>query len=228
MEEKVIKVMIVDDMEAHRRRLERLINKELDLKLVVSAQNGYEAVMLAALHQPDIILMDIEMEDAQAGITASKQINKSLPQIKIIVLTIHDHSQIVVAAFQTGIVDYLLKTAKDEEIIEAIHAAHKNLSPIRPIIAEKIRKEYREMKTREHSLLYVLRLISELTYSELEIVKMLCSGLTRNQIAKQRFVEESTIKKQINSILKKCEQKRTKDLINIVKDLKIFDILKKL
>ncbi|MDF2613206.1 MAG: two component transcriptional regulator, LuxR family [Clostridia bacterium] len=228
MGEKIIKVMIVDDMAAHRRRLERLISKEDDLQLVSSAQNGYEAVMLAALHQPDIILMDIEMEDAQSGITASKQINKSLPNIKIIILTVHDHSQIIVAAFQTGIVDYLLKSSEDTEILEAIRSAHKNLSPIRPIIAEKIRHEYREMKTREHSLLYILRLISELTYSELEIVKMLCLGLSRSDIAKKRFVEESTIKKQINSILKKCEQKRTKDLIDIVKDLKIFDILNKL
>lgn len=221
-----IKVMIVDDMEAHRRRLERIIQKEPDIKLVSAAKNGYEAVMHAIMHNPDIILMDIEMEEARAGINASRQIHKELPNVKIIILTVHDHSQIVVAAFQTGIVDYILKTAEPNEIVEAIRSAYNNLSPIRPIIAEKIRTEFREVKSREQSLLYVLKLVSELTASELEILKMLCSGLTRKQIANQRFVEASTVKKQINNILKKCEQERTKDLIQIMKHLKIFDMLK--
>lgn len=223
-----IKVMIVDDMEAHRRRLSRIIDKESNMTVVSTANNGYEAVMYAAIHKPDIILMDIEMEEAIAGITASKQIHKELPDIKIIILTVHDHSQIVIAAFQAGIVDYLLKTAKDQEILEAILSAYNNLSPIRPIIAEKIRTEFRESKTKEQSLLYILKLISELTVSELEILKLLCSGINRKQIAETRFVEVSTIKKQINSILKKCELERTKDLIAIMKDLKIYDMLKKM
>ncbi|GMQ61952.1 response regulator transcription factor [Vallitalea maricola] len=224
----MIKVMIADDMIAHRRRLERIIAKQSDMELVASAENGYEAVMFAGMYKPDIILMDIEMENQMAGITAAKQINDTLSAIKIIMLTVCDRSEIVVAAFQTGIVDYILKTAEPEEIIDAIRSAHKNLSPIRPIIAEKIRKEFRESKIKEQSLLYVLKLISELTSSELEVLKLLCDGMTRKQIAQLRFVEVGTIKKQINSILKKCEQNRTKDLIYIIKELRIFDILKKL
>lgn len=223
-----IKLLIVDDMEAHRRRLQRCIEKEEDLICVDTANSGYEAVLKAAMHQPDIILMDVQMEHQIAGIEAAKEINKNLPDIKIIVLTVHEDDNIVIAAFQTGIVDYMIKTASDEEIIAGIRAAHNNRSPIRPIIADKIRQEFVRIKSKEESLLYIIRIISELTPSELDVLKLLCEGKTRKQIAGFRCVEIDTIKKQITSILKKFDMKNTKEVVATLKELKIFDVLKTL
>ncbi len=104
-----IKLLIADDLEVHIRRLERLIKEKPDLELVATARSGYEAVMMAAIHHPDIILMDIQMENNMAGIEAAKQINEKLGDIKIIMLTVHKDDNIIFAAFQTGIVDYILK-----------------------------------------------------------------------------------------------------------------------
>lgn len=223
-----IKIMIADDMEAHRRRLERIICLQKDMELVKSANSGTEAVQYTEIYKPDIILMDIEMENKYAGIDASKKINERFNNIKIIILTVHIDDSMVFAAFQTGIVDYVLKTASNSEIIEAIRTANKNLSPIRPIIAEKIRKEFQKTKTREENLLYILHLISSLTPSELEVLNLLNEGKTRKQIALERFVEDETIKKQINSILKKCEKNDTRSLVGLLRELQIFDVLKKL
>lgn len=223
-----IKLLIVDDMEAHRRRLERCIQREKDMTCIGTADSGYEAVMKAAISQPDIILMDVQMENQMAGIEAAKEINKNLPHIKIIILTVHEDDNIIFAAFQTGIVDYIIKTASDEEIVKGIRAAHDNLSPIRPIIAEKIRNEFVRIKSKEESLLYIIRIISDLTPSELDVLKLLCEEKTRKQIARLRSVELDTIKKQISSILKKFNMKNTKEVVATLKSLKIFEVLKTL
>lgn len=221
-----IKILVADDLEIHRRRLERLIKDQKDLQLVGAAQSGYEAVMMAAIEKPNIILMDIQMETAMAGVDAAKQINDKLPDIKIIILTIHKDDSIVFAAFQTGIVDYILKTASDEEILDAIYSAYNNLSPIRPIVAQKIRNEFQRMKESEQSILFVIKIISDLTPSELKVLQLLSENKTRKEIAEIRCVEQDTIKKQINSILKKFNKKSYKEVLKIIDNLKIFDMIK--
>lgn len=221
-----IKILIADDLEVHRRRLERLIKDQNDMQLIGAAKSGYEAAMMAAMHQPDIILMDVQMENNMAGIDAAKQINEKLPNIKIIILTVHKDDNIIFAAFQTGIVDYIIKTGSDQEVLDAIYSAHNNLSPIRPIIAEKIRSEFQRMKESEQSILFVIKIISELTPSELKVLQLLSEGKTRREIALLRCVEEDTIKKQINSILKKFNKKNYKEVLSLIEELNIFQIIK--
>lgn len=228
MTEQKIRILIADDMEAHRRRLERVIAKCAQMECVAKAASGYEAVRQAAAVKPDIILMDIEMESAYAGVDAAKQINEQLPQSKIIVLTVHKDDNFIFAAFQTGIMDYILKTSTDEEIIDAITSAYENRSPIRPMIAEKIREEFARVKKTESSMLYVIQIISELTPSELQVLRLLCEGKTRKQIAENRCVEYETIKKQINSLLKKFQMSSVTEIIQTVNELRIFEVLKKL
>jgi DNA-binding NarL/FixJ family response regulator len=221
-----IQILIADDMEAHRRRLERIINSVGNLSLVASAKSGYEAVAYAAIKKPDIVLMDIEMESQMAGVKAASEINKILPNTKIVMLTVHQDNNIVFAAFQTGIVDYLMKSAPKEEIIEAIYSASNNQSPIRPIIAEKIRQEFARIKKSEDHLTHFFKIIANLTPSELEVLKLLCSGLKRKEIAEARAVEVETIKKQISSLLKKFDKNSTKEIVIDVTELKLFDMIK--
>lgn len=223
-----IKILIADDLEVHRRRLERLIKLQPNMELIGSASSGYEVTMMAAMKQPDIILMDIQMEHNTAGIEAAKEINKQLPNIKIIMLTVHKDNNIIFAAFQTGIVDYVLKTCEDGEIVDAIQCAHNNRSPIRPIIAEQIRNEFQRLKDSEKSLLYVINIMSELTQSEFEVLRLLRDGKKRKEISKLRYVEEDTVRKQINSILKKFDKKSYKEVLEVTEKSGIFDIVKKL
>ncbi|WP_238579127.1 response regulator transcription factor [Neobacillus niacini] len=221
-----IQILIADDMEAHRRRLERIINSVGNLSLVASAKSGYEAVAYAAIKKPNIVLMDIEMESQLAGVKAASEINKILPDTKIVMLTVHQDNNIVFAAFQTGIVDYLMKSAPKEEILEAIYSAANNQSPIRPIIAEKIRQEFARIKKSEDHLTHFFKIIANLTPSELEVLKLLCSGLKRKEIAEARAVEVETIKKQISSLLKKFDKNSTKEIVIDVTELKLFDMIK--
>jgi len=166
------------------------------------------------------------MESQLAGVKAASEINKILPHTKIVMLTVHQDNNIVFAAFQTGIVDYLMKSAPKEEILEAIYSAANNQSPIRPIIAEKIRQEFARIKKSEDHLTHFFKIIANLTPSELEVLKLLCSGLKRKEIAEARAVEVETIKKQITSLLKKFNKNSTKEIIIDVNKLKLFDMIK--
>ncbi|CAM4177163.1 response regulator transcription factor [Lederbergia lenta] len=221
-----ISILIADDMEAHRRRLERIIGSQGKLSLTASAKSGYEAVAFAAIKKPDIVLMDIEMESQMAGIKAAAEIHKIFPDTKIIMLTVHQDNNIVFAAFQSGIIDYLIKSAPKEEILEAIYSAANNQSPIRPIIAGKIREEFARIKKSEDHLTEFFKIIATLTPSELEVLKLLCSGLKRKEIAKERAVEIDTVKKQVTSLLKKFDRISTKEIVEEVNELKLFDMIK--
>ncbi|HIT91024.1 MAG TPA: response regulator transcription factor [Candidatus Merdenecus merdavium] len=223
-----IKVIVVDDLVIHTRRLERLINATEDLELVAIAQSGKEAIEVATMHEPDIMLIDIQMEHTMAGIEAAQEINLRLPNIKIIILTVHKDESIIFAAFQTGIVDYILKTASDQEILDAIYSADQNLSPIRPMIAEKIRNEFQRMKESEKSILFIIRIVSKLTPSELEVLQLLAENKTRKDIAAIRCVEQDTIKKQISSILRKFNKSNYKEVLDILDELQIFELIKKI
>ncbi|WP_214627142.1 response regulator transcription factor [Paenibacillus agaridevorans] len=223
-----IKMLIADDMEAHRRRLMRILQTQDDFDIGGSFSTGDSTVEFARSYKPDIILMDIEMETPLAGIEAAKVIHETLPDTKIIVLTVHEDDNIVFAAFQTGIVDYVIKSATPEEIIEAIRSAYHDDSPIRPIIAKKLRNELVRIKKSEARLMSALNTISTLTPSELEILKLLCQSNNRQQIADMRSVEVETIKKQINGILRKFNVQRTKEVVKLMNELNIFEVIKSL
>lgn len=220
-----IKILIADDMEAHRRRLNRVLQTQEDFEIGGSLSSGESTVAFASGYKPDIILMDIEMETPLAGIEAAKAIHELMPDTKIIVLTVHEDDNIVFAAFQTGIVDYMIKSATPEEIIEGIRSAYQDDSPIRPIIAKKLRNELVRIKKSEARLMSALNTVSTLTPSELEILKLLCQSYNRQQIAEMRSVEVETIKKQINGILRKFSLQRTKEVVSLMKELNIFEVI---
>lgn len=220
-----IHILIADDIEAHRRRLERIISSENNFELMGSVGSGQEAVCMSLEKKPEIILMDIEMEDYMAGINASSEISSKLPDTKIIILTVHQDNNLVFAAFQTGIVDYVLKNAEKEEIIEAINCAITNTSPIRPVIASKIREEFARIKQLEANFSSIFKIISTLTPSELIVLKLLCNNYTRKEIAKVRCVEIDTIKKQVNSILKKFDKRNTREVVKLLGEHEVIDII---
>ena len=104
-----IRVMVVDDILSLCHRYSEIINKAKDMEIVAIANNGYEAVMKSAVCQPDVILMDIEMENKYAGITATKQIMEALPKIRIVILTVYEDDDMIYAAFQAGACNYIQK-----------------------------------------------------------------------------------------------------------------------
>ena len=115
----MITILIVDDQKSVRARLEYLVDSVADFQVIGTAENGIEAISCAATLQPDIILLDMEMPKI-SGFTAIKLISAESPQSKILVLSSHDRPEYVVESMSAGAMGYLLKSASDEEIEQAI------------------------------------------------------------------------------------------------------------
>lgn len=222
----IIKVLIADDIEAIHKRIGRIIATDPQFQIVGNAKTGYETTILASIHQPDVILMDIEMENRMAGITATREILKQFPKIKIIILTVYEEDELVFAAFQAGVIDYIIKNASPTEILTAIRDAYYDRSPIRPAIAQKIRTEFKRVKSAEEGILFYLNIITQLTATELDVLNLFVQGKGRMEICDIRNVELNTVKSQIHSILRKFDKHNIEEVVNILKEYQIFEVLR--
>ncbi len=221
----MIRVLIAEDMPALLRKYKRELEKESGIEVVASVQSGYEAVMQTALLRPDVVLMDIEMETRTAGLDAARQILSKLPDTKIVILTVYEDDESVFQAFQLGVSDYVLKNSSHDELVTCIQDANIGRSPIRPVIAEKIRREFQRATTSEQSLLFNLHLISQLTPTELDILNLLNQGLSRQEICELRCIVPSTLKTHIHNVLKKFEKQSAAEVISQLNALHIFEYL---
>ena len=221
----MIKVLVAEDMLPIMKRYQKILEKDGEIEVVAAVQSGYEAVLMVGVHHPDVILMDIDMETRTSGLDATRQILSHFPDTKIIILTVYEDDETVFTAFQLGVCDYILKNSNPNEIITCVKDAYYNRSPIRPVIAEKIRAEFQRIRKNETSFLYCLQLVTQLTQTEIDILDLLNKGYTRQQICDVRCVEMSTVKTQIHSILKKFSRDSVAEVLQMLNGLQIFDYL---
>lgn len=214
-----IRVIVAEDLEVLREHFCQLIDNEPDMQVIARAASGNEAYEHAIRLNPDVVLMDIEMDRKHDGIAAARTILEHNPAIRIVFLTVHEDDETVFSAFETGAVDYVLKSSPSSEIVKSIRSAVAGKSPIRPEIAYKIRSEFTRIRRNQANLLEAMSILSQLTPTELEIVDLLLKNEKISDIARIRQVELSTVKSQINAILKKFKKRRTKDVIKLIREL---------
>lgn len=216
---KKIRVLIAEDVEILRNNLKEILEENSEIEVVAEAATGETAVALALQHNPEIILMDIEMEDATAGISAANRIFASNPAVKIIFLTMHEDDYTIINAMATGAVDYIVKTADCKNAIEHIKKAHKDMIEMDRVIQKVLHGEFVKLSKSKHDQLDFIRKVMLVTSCEKEIIRLLLEDNKISEIASARFVEPVTIKKQIGMILKKFEVRRTKEIIHTIRDL---------
>lgn len=220
-----IRVLIAEDDPSIRKWYAFSLRNVPDIKLLPIASSGYEAVALAAVHKPDVIILDIEMESHDSGLQAGRQIIKILPDVKIIMLTVYDDDINIFRSYEMGAVDYLIKDASVEKIIEAIHDAYQGTSPIRKEIAQQMRREFRRLKQSEDSLLHSTTIIHQLSATESSITVMLVQGMSRQEICDKRFISMNTLKSHIRNILQKLQVADTGALVAMVKNENLLPYL---
>lgn len=215
----MIKIMIAEDIDILREDLADYLNSKDDLMVIGQAGTGREIVSLVGLHPPDIVLMDIEMEDLYAGIKAAEQIAALGLDSKVIYLTAHHTQEMVLTAMATGAVDYVIKDA-DYQVIEAhIRAAAAGQPLMAGYAQQVILQEYQRLRHTEKGLLYFINNLSKLTQSEREIIALLLKGYKVAEIAHERVVEVPTVKSQITGLLKKFGVKRSAEIVSIIQGL---------
>src|SRR5690625_1077077 len=139
-----IKIALIDDHKLFREGVKRILSFESLFEVVAEAGDGNEVNDLVANYNPDIILMDINMPEIN-GIEATKELMKSYPNIKVIILSIHDDESYVTHALQTGAEGYLLKEIDTESLLEAIKVVYEGGSYLHPKVTHNLVQEYRRL-----------------------------------------------------------------------------------
>ncbi len=218
-----IRVLIANDLLPIREYLSMVLGHEPDMEIVGSVGNGPLAVEHALALKPNVALMDIEMEAPLAGIDAIRTLAVEAPEIRSVAFTELTDEETVLAAFEAGAVDYLLRNSSAIEILEAIRAAARDQTAIRPQIARLIREEFRALRSERATLVSTLNVVYKLTPTELELLKLFAEGKTQSQIIAMRHIEASTFRTHVGNVLKKFNAVSLRDLVIQLKHLGVFE-----
>jgi NarL family two-component system response regulator LiaR len=192
-----MKILLCDDQAVIRDGLEMLLTLEKDFQVIGTAQDGAEAVELAAQKQPDLILMDLKMPGTN-GIEATRQIHAKFPNMKILVLTTYDDDEWVFDAIRAGASGYLLKDTPRQKIVEAIRGTMDGKSFLDPAIAGKLMNQVASNQKQPTSLL-----VEKLTERELDVLRLIAKGFNNNDVAGQLHLSEGTVRNHVSAILEK-------------------------
>ena len=201
-----IRIVIAEDQALVRRGAAILLSMEPDMEVVGQARNGVEAVELAQLLQPDVILMDLHMP-LKGGVAATREITRALPKTQILVLTTLNDDETVFEAVRAGAHAYLLKDAEEDELLETIRALRRGESRLTPQIARKVMDQFRRLGTLppEKSPAPQKAAIDteSLTDKEEKILELISESMTNRQIAGVLFLAEGTVKNYVSRIMEK-------------------------
>jgi DNA-binding NarL/FixJ family response regulator len=192
-----MKILLCDDQIVIRDGLEKLLTLEKDFQVIGTAEDGLEAVEIAVLKQPDLILMDLKMP-IMNGIEATREIHAKFPDIKILVLTTYDDDEWVFDAIRAGASGYLLKDTSRQKIVEAIRGTMEGKSFIDPAIAGKLLNHVTNKQTQPTSML-----IDKLTERELDVLRLIAKGVNNSDIAAQLHLSEGSVRNRVSVILEK-------------------------
>jgi two-component system, NarL family, response regulator NreC len=183
-----IHILLADDHTILRAGLKMMLNAQPDMEVVGEAQDGRHAISEAYRLQPDIVLMDITMPDL-SGIEATRQIKKTQPDVKILVLTMHENDEYVFQALRAGASGYMLKEAADTELITALHVIQSGQFYLSPAAQSVMVGDYlHRVRNGDEKDSY-----SSLTEREREILRFVAEGYTNNQIAERLVISPKTV-----------------------------------
>jgi two-component system response regulator NreC len=183
-----IRLLLVDDHAVLRAGLRLLLNSQPDMEVVGEASNGREALELAQTLHPDIILMDITMPDLN-GLEATRLIKKKLPDVKVLILTMHANDEYLFQVLQAGGSGYVLKKAADSELIGAIQAVHRGEAFLYPEVTKMLVQDYLQ-RVREG---IERQSFAVLTEREREVLKLVAEGYTTQEIADILVLSPKTV-----------------------------------
>lgn len=194
-----IRVLFVDDHEMVRIGISSYLSTQEDISVIGEAASGREGIEKAEELEPDVILMDLVMDDMN-GIEATQHIKKHQPSVKIVMLTSFIEDNEVYQALDAGVDSYILKTTSADDIANAIRKTYNKESIFEPEVLVKMRNRMNQKA----------ELFEMLTEREMEILLLIAKGYSNQEIASASHITIKTVKTHVSNILSKLEvQDRT-------------------
>jgi DNA-binding NarL/FixJ family response regulator len=202
MERIMIQILLADDHNIVRKGLRKTLEENQEWHVCGEACDGREAVKLALDLKPDIVVLDLTMPELN-GIEATRQIKNSLPKTEVLIFTMHETEEMILSAFQAGARGFVLKSADELELVEAI----KVISRHRPYFTSEASKALLD------NLLRPSMRDSLLTDREREVVQLLAEGKSNKEVATALFISVKTVETHRAAIMRKLEINSIAELV---------------
>jgi two-component system NarL family response regulator len=191
MENDSIQVLVVDDHPVVRQGLQSMLDGESGVRVVGMASSGEEGLLLAQRLNPDVVLLDLRMPD-MGGVEVIVALRASKFESKVLVLTNYQLDEDIFKALEAGALGYLLKSASQEEVIDAIRAVSQGKRRIPPALAMRLTERLGR---------------SSLSTREQEVLELVAEGLTNKEIARKLYISDITARNHVISLLAKLNAK---------------------
>ncbi len=185
-----MRIIIADDHPIVRMGLRALLESDPEIEIVAEATNGQEAIALAALHLPDVILMDLRMPVID-GVGATKRITNDFPQVRVLIVTTYESDADILRAIEAGAAGYLLKDTPQADLLAAIRAAARGETVLAPSVAARMLKR---VQAPSHSAL---------SPREVEVLSCVADGMTNAETGATLFIGEATVKTHLLRVFSK-------------------------
>jgi two-component system response regulator NreC len=194
-----------------------MLRNEAFLEIVGEARDGRQAVELVKQQKPDIILMDVSMPDMN-GFEATRRVHQSSPEVKVLMLTMHDEEELVARCLEAGAAGYIMKDAPASQLLYAIETIQRGERYLSPNVLKKVMDGYVKNTNRPQTS------YDRLTAREREILKLLAEGLTVKEIAVRLNLSVKTVEVHKHNLMKKIDVHDKAELIKYAIQKKLIAV----
>ncbi|WP_449622783.1 response regulator [Robertmurraya sp. Marseille-Q9965] len=204
----MIKILLVDDHAVVRMGLKMLLNNHAEMEVVGEASEGNEGIEKAHELNPDVIVMDLSMPHGKDGLSATSEIKKQLPNVAILILTMHDDEEYLFRAIQTGASGCILKSAPHDELIQAIQSVSKGNAYLHPSATKRLMEEYL-IGIRDGEADH----FNSLSDREREVLTLIAKGYSNKEIGEKLSISVKTVETHKGNLMEKLQMKTRPELV---------------
>lgn len=201
----MINILVADDHTLLRQGIKNVLELESDIKVIGEAADGEEAVALTEKLEPDILLLDMNMPKIN-GLEVTRKVIRDARKTKVVILSINDDENYVVEVIKAGASGYLLKDIDPGLLVKALRTVQEGNNFIYPPLASRIFGDTSGSKDQYDFMIAKLqerRRDEKLTHREIDVLSLICKGMSNQEIANTLYLSEKTVKNHLTNIFRK-------------------------